>query len=349
MAREDKIFVLVQSLTQAEKSYFTKYSRMSAVKEKPDYLRLFEFLDTQKKYNELAIKKYFSQEKFIHHLARKKSQLRDKILESLSMFYTNRTIEATLRQRMNVLPILHEKTLAYADLERELEQQIRSIKKVAKKHKCEAILSELEIWEKRLGKTDKNRGIGKLHTVVTCCFYNLNNQMNAGEFDKAAGTAEEIEQCWNTFCQSIPQKQQLAYCYDMLMLYWQVDKSDKAVVWLCRILNCENIKGGEHYVHDARVLQLPIFYDYHNRQLEHRIESTRRVLANQNRLSEFERMVISCFRKLVRCTHSKEGLAVIGDLYRKQLEYQQKHPSQIQPTWAAIKLWCERKGVAAVG
>ena len=62
MTQQDKLFVFIQSLTRAEKSYFTKYARLNATKEKPDYLLLFDYLSEARKYDEATLKKYFKGE-----------------------------------------------------------------------------------------------------------------------------------------------------------------------------------------------------------------------------------------------------------------------------------------------
>jgi len=84
MTQPDKLFALIRSLTPHEKSYFGKYSRLNAAKEKPDYLLLFEFLDHATSYDEAAIKKHFKGQKFVSQLSRKKTQLKEKIIESLN-------------------------------------------------------------------------------------------------------------------------------------------------------------------------------------------------------------------------------------------------------------------------
>ena len=150
MTQQDKLFVFIQSLTRAEKAYFTKYARLNAVMEKPDYLLLFEYLSEARTYDEVAIKKYFKGEKFISQLARKKTQLKDKIIESLSHYHANHTVEASLRLQMNVLPALYEKASHNKALLKEFENQIKAIKKKAEEHECFSVLIELFMWERGL-------------------------------------------------------------------------------------------------------------------------------------------------------------------------------------------------------
>gem|GEM_PF-648203 len=156
MIQQDKLFVFIQSLTPAEKAYFAKYSRLNATKEKPDYLLLFEFLSEANKYDEATIKKYFKGEKFIAQLARKKTQLKDKILESLSHYHANRTVESSLRLQMNLLPILYDKATKNKSLVKEFEHQIKAIKKKATVEGCFPILMDLFRWERQLLRLEDN-------------------------------------------------------------------------------------------------------------------------------------------------------------------------------------------------
>jgi len=82
MLLQDKLFVLIKSLTSGEKTYFSKYSRVHHAKEKPDYLRLFEFIDEEEEYDEKALKKHFKKDKFIKQLPRKKTQLKENWLKT---------------------------------------------------------------------------------------------------------------------------------------------------------------------------------------------------------------------------------------------------------------------------
>jgi len=148
--RKDKLFILIKSLTFGEKSCFSRHARTYATKNKPDYLRLFEFIDELEEYDEAAIKNHFEGEKFIGQLARKKSQLRDKIIESLSLCHSNKSDEAQLRQQMNVLPVLKAKAIYDPVLLKEFRKQIKSIKDAALENEYFDLLIKLTDWEREL-------------------------------------------------------------------------------------------------------------------------------------------------------------------------------------------------------
>ncbi len=495
MVQQDKLFVLIKSLTPGEKTYFSKYSRVHHAKEKPDYLRLFEFIDTQETYDEDTVKKHFKKDKFIKQLPRKKTQLKEKILESLSIFHADRTVETSLRRQMNLLPVLYEKASNHKGLVKEFEKQIKDIKKMAEKHECFSVLIELFEWEKLLNKLLDEKGklelktakliekreeyvklltheiqlsslyeqvylisvkdwnfskhktkeemnfllkdlpldisdtpisrkakkyyyfiqsthhrkegeiqyaykyakemvsvyetldINSYETAIdyknTLCnyielcrkarqtddifdiidkmrtsygnstenmrsfnttrFQVLNSWLSMFEFEKAIEIADEIEEKWEALCKVIPKRRQLAFCYNITLAYWFGKNIDKAMIWLSRILNYENIKEGERFIYLARVIQLPICYDYGDENLYNRVESTRRVLADRHRLFDFEQIIITYFRKLVRCIDSNENQSVISDFYRELISYKNLNPAISTPVYEVMKLWCEQK------
>ena len=495
MIQQDKLFVLIKSLTTGEKTYFAKYSRVHHAKEKPDYLRLFEFIDEQEEYDEKAVKKHFKKDKFIKQLPRKKTQLKEKIIESLSIFHADRTVESSLRRQMVLLPVFYEKASQHKDLIKDYEKLIKDIKKTAEEHECFSVLIELFEWERLLNKLLDEKGKLELKTskliedrekyvkFLTCeiqlsslyeqarvisikdwnfshaktkeqmdilmkdlffdisevsmsrkakrCYYFiqsshhrkegeiqqaykaakemvsiyetldinsyetaidykntlcnyielcrkagqtddifdtidkmrtsygnstenmrsfnttrfqvLNSWLSMLEFEKAIDVAYEIEVKWEDLCKVIPKRRQLAFCYNITLAHWFGKNIDKAIIWLSRILNYENVKEGERFIYLARVIQLPIFYDYEDENLYNRIESTRRVLADRRRLFDFEQIVITHFRKLVRCIDSNERERVISGFYKELISYKKLNPAVVTPVYEVMKLWCEQK------
>ena len=66
MVKKNELFILIKSLSKSEKRYFRLFcSRESSGS---NYTRLFDSIDSQKEYDEKAIKKVFKGEKFIHQL-----------------------------------------------------------------------------------------------------------------------------------------------------------------------------------------------------------------------------------------------------------------------------------------
>lgn len=492
---KNKLFALVKSLTKAEKAHFSKYARMSAVKEKPDYVRLFEFLDKQDEYNEEDIRVHFEGERLLQHFSRKKNQLITKITESLGVLYEGRLAETDLRRQMNQLPILYEKAVHEKSLLKEFEVRVRSIKKQAQKNEALHILITLFDWEKRVIvnqdkktkeqdiqalldeqkhfqitlnqelslrnvywdaylllthdieleveenrrrfeelmefplsiKTSKTLTInskkyyhflvssyhrirgeadiaytharqlidifekeekteGYLNTVdyknhlcyymITCSragkyedypkiiaklralydsmetdkflfntmsFLGLKYYLNTHKFEEAVALSDDIELHWEELLTVIPKRRQLAYCYNMTVAYWLSGMPEKAATWLSKILNFEGVEEGQRIILFARLIQLPIHYDFGDENLDNRIESTRRVLSKHNKLGEFEAHVIRFFRKLLRVNFDKkQARQEITTFHQELIEFEKKY-SPNPHGLEELLVWCEQQ------
>lgn len=487
---QDKLFSLIKSMTTGEKSHFTRYARLNAVKEKPEYLRLFEFLDTAREYDETAIKAHFKDDKFIRQIARKKTQLKDKIMESLSVFHANRTTEQTLRLQMNLLPILYDKALKDRNLVKTYEELLKKIKKVAKENECFSVLIDLFGWERKLMiledtnkhdgkvltllgarevaqdkqyeelkmeaaairtqliilkdpkiKQAKNRQLFKDTVVETLenaqadqlsiqakrhffyaqsayygylddweaahtaaknlidtyseateetsmskeqkqhfCRYlsiagyaenyehyiNIINTLKANFFDNdmsmfntihfklliyhldkrdfeaAIKVAKNIERKWTDLCLILEKRRELAFYYNIVVTYWFGNKIETAVYWLSKILNFENAVQGQRFIHAARIIQLPIYYDCEDINLDNRIESTRKVLTKKEVFHEYRHIILAGFRKLICCADKHEKHTQITTLYQQL--YKIKKGQNIKAMdLECLLLWCERK------
>src|SRR4051812_37900043 len=106
---DDSLFRLIKSLSRNEKGYFKKYSSMHIIGGENNYIRLFDAIEKQKKFNEEAIKKHFSEGKIIKQFSSAKNYLFTLILESLESY--NSGMEAELIRQQNYIGILIQKGL----------------------------------------------------------------------------------------------------------------------------------------------------------------------------------------------------------------------------------------------
>lgn len=487
---QDKLFSLIKSMTTGEKSHFTRYARLNTVKEKPEYLRLFEFLDAAWEYDETALKAHFKDDKFIKQLSRKKTQLKDKIMESLSVFHANRTAELSLRLQMSLLPVLYDKAVKDRNLVKTYEELLKKIKKVAKENECFSVLIDLFVWERKLmiledtNKHDKHvlsllaarevaqdrryeelkmegaairtelliikdpkikkpenrkrfestiletientqpeqlslqakrhffyaqsayysylgdweaahtaaknlidtyseitegEHISKEHKKHLCRYLviadyadnydyyisvismlKLNSSdedmgifntihfkmliyyLNNHQIKSAIEVAENIERRWGDLCLIIEKRRKLAYCHNITVAYWFGDKIEPAIYWLSKILNFENVEQGQRFVNNARIIQLPIYYDYEDINLDNRIESTRKVLTKKGELNEYRQLILAGFRKLIRCADKHEKHSSITELHHKLIQIKKEHNINAADL-ECLLLWCERK------
>ena len=484
---QDKLFALIKSMTPAEKAYLGKYSRLNSVREKPDYLLLFEFLDECEEYDEAAITKYFSGEKFINQLARKKTQLKDKIMESMSVYHAHRTTESSLRLQMNLLPILYQKAVKDKILVKEYDSLLKTIRQKAEKNECLSVLVDLFPWErktqilhdnnkhddkvlgvlearesaqamhddelkmesaairtqliilkdpkiekpenrekfeqtvvgllqdiepeklstkaqrdfyyaqtayygylgdwnaahiaaKNLIKTypDNDKEVSKEHKRHLCrylivadyasnydthfeiidrlklsaseddmsmfntiYFNTLLYFLNNHDIKSAMKVAENVELRWEELSAVIEKRRQLAYCSNIMVAYWFGGNMDAAIYWLSRILNAENVLQGQRFINNARIIQLPMYYDYEDDNLDNRIESTRKVLTKKGELNEHRQIILAGFRKLIRCADKQEKKTCIANLQNKLNEIKQAENLN-SADLECVLFWCER-------
>ena len=474
MTQQDKLFIFVKSMTRGERLYFTKYARLGTVKEKPDYLLLFEYMNEADTYNEADLKKHFKGEKLLKHLARKKTLLKEKIMESLCHYHADQSAEASLKLQMNLLPTLYEKALQNRALLKEFEHQLNKIKTIAEEEECFSVLIDLFVWERRLihlldaKKGEKttlsllearekfqNKFIQELdlegaslrtelitlkdpkiinpenrqqfqnmvisvldkydsddlsilakrnyyyakcryyffvkdwqsahetakilvdtysendtkdiviskiykHHLCNCLmasnyankpddypeiinklkatnlkedirlfntihFKMLNYYLIKRQFKDAISVSKDIQSRWEELCTVAEKRRQLAYCYNIMVAYWFGNKMESAVYWLSKILNFEIAQQGQRFINAARIVQLPIYYDYQDDNLENRIESTRKVLAKKKVLNDYRQIILSSFRRLVRCISQKEKRICISNMQLVLIQIKNEH------------------------
>jgi hypothetical protein len=105
-APSDSLFQLIKSLSTSEKRYFKLFGLKDSAKKESNYIKLFNAIDKQDKYDEEKIRKTLSKEFFVKNLAVEKHYLYQVILESLSVYYKDISVESTimkLRQHTEVL------------------------------------------------------------------------------------------------------------------------------------------------------------------------------------------------------------------------------------------------------
>ncbi len=105
----DLTFDFVSSLTFREKAYFKRYSQTYSNKENKNYLKIYGFLEKQKKYDEKALKEFFADEKFIKYLSSEKHYLLEQLLNSLINFHFGTSTYRKLIKWILYVNILSEK------------------------------------------------------------------------------------------------------------------------------------------------------------------------------------------------------------------------------------------------
>jgi len=177
-------------------------------------------------------------------------------------------------------------------------------------------------------------------TFNTLYHLGLRYYLNVGKWDRAETMAVEIENKWEQFIPHIKLGRQLAYCYNLMILYWFIGKYDKAIYWLLQITLFEQTDKRQDIVLAARLLQLVLYYEKQNINFENKLDATRKTLKNNNQLGLFQQTVIQAFRKLYRQVYQKDRLAVIQNL-AQQLEQIPKEEQALG--FEEIQYWCKSK------
>lgn len=146
MVKKGQLFVLIHSLSKTEKRYFRLFCRQSAGNS--NYLKLFEAIEAQKEYDEVAIRKKFRKEKFCDQLHVTKNYLHQMILKSLRNFHSAISKDSELKDLLRNVEILFHKELY--DL---CEAELKKAKAIATSFELNTALAEVISWQRRLAQT----------------------------------------------------------------------------------------------------------------------------------------------------------------------------------------------------
>ena len=87
-----ELFNLITSLTKSEKRFFKLSSSLQSGDK--NYLKIFDFIESQSYYDEAKLKEEFKAEIFVNHLPSEKNHLYKLILKSLRAFYSEQSISS---------------------------------------------------------------------------------------------------------------------------------------------------------------------------------------------------------------------------------------------------------------
>ncbi len=138
-----ELFNLITSLTKSEKRFFKLSSSLQSGDK--NYLKIFDFIESQSYYDEAKLKEEFKAEIFVNHLPSEKNHLYKLILKSLRAFYSEQSISSILKQEIKNVEILYNKALY-----KECEKFVSRAKFQARKNEKFYYWYELISWEKKL-------------------------------------------------------------------------------------------------------------------------------------------------------------------------------------------------------
>lgn len=143
MKPSTELFKLIKSLSKSEKRFFKLSSSLQAGSK--NYLKIFDTIEKQNSYDEVALKNKFQKETFIQHLPSEKNHLYKLILKSLRSYHSDNSISSILKQEIKNVEVLYNKALY-----KECNKFLMRAKKTAILHEKFYFLFELISWEKLL-------------------------------------------------------------------------------------------------------------------------------------------------------------------------------------------------------
>jgi hypothetical protein len=152
MKPSTELFSLIKSLTKSEKRFFKLNSALQAGDK--NYLKIFNFIEKQNRYDEESLKDEFKEETFIQHLPSEKNHLYKLILKSLRSYYSEQSVSSVLKQEIKNVEILYNKALY-----RECSKFVKRSKALAAEYEKFYYHYELINWEKKLLEEAYESGI----------------------------------------------------------------------------------------------------------------------------------------------------------------------------------------------
>lgn len=182
MTVSDDIFQLIKSLSQTEKTYFKKFAQLHVLHEENVYLRLFEAVDAQEKYDEKLLTQIFSKGKSVSQFSVLKNYLYNLILKSLRNYHAEDTVRAELRQQLQNTSLLYER-----GLQPQAEKLLRRCRKTAEQCELFRELIEISALEQVIllfGKSYDASTIKTMNTVLDERALVLQKMQNTYDYDR---------------------------------------------------------------------------------------------------------------------------------------------------------------------
>src|ERR1700741_3790122 len=107
----EKLHALIKSLDGMEKRYFKLAVSVHKDVDSKSYMRLFEAISKQKKYDDILLREQFEGEPLVKRFDMTKNYLYRLLLNTLQNFHKNSSIELQLLHQLNKAAILYNKML----------------------------------------------------------------------------------------------------------------------------------------------------------------------------------------------------------------------------------------------
>ncbi len=248
--------------------------------------------------------------------------------------------ELSTSYAQKLLDLCEERKAEYKDKYRQALHTYLTTFDAAKKFDTfPEVLEKLEILVK--GKRSE------LYVLNHLNFYWLRYYIGKQMWKEALSVANRVETAWQGLSDYLKEGRYLAYCFNLMMLYWIVGDLPQTRNWLICIRNFSKAKSRKDDIFLAsRLFELIVCYEAIEQgdnaiDFEKEIDATRKTLKNNQQYQDFHRIVVQHCRELNRLVDRKEQKTVIATL-AKQLEGIQKE----QPNLLCLEeilLWCYSK------
>lgn len=107
-----QLFFLIKSLSKSEKRYFRQYATRHTIGTKNNYLTLFDSIQAQEIYDEVALKEQLEEDSYGRYFAVAKQYLYLQLMESLHLFHQTNSIREKIKKQFHFCEILGQKGLS---------------------------------------------------------------------------------------------------------------------------------------------------------------------------------------------------------------------------------------------
>ena len=150
MKTSEDLFKLIKSLSKSEKAYFKKNSALHTLGEGNKYVRLFDFIDSMKSYDESKVIDHFSGDKFLNQISVAKNYLYNTILKSLKSYRQISSKRDEVKNLLEDVSVLFDKRL-FA----QANKLLRRCRKLTENYEMFSEIMQILIWELKIVVMEK--------------------------------------------------------------------------------------------------------------------------------------------------------------------------------------------------
>ena len=146
-------------------------------------------------------------------------------------------------------------------------------------------------------------------TFQNVAYFELLYYMNKMQFSKAKEMVPYIDKGLKRYARKVNKARQLAFWYNITILFFALEDHEKALDWLTHILNEPNTEHRRDIQYFARFLELIFHFELKNLQVfDYLLRSLGRLVNKQGEAaSNFEKLLIQYFKKLTKIVDKEES------------------------------------------